>query len=241
MRLELEEYVGDRPLAVKWYITRQIMFSFEIDTKDAEKVLPEDVVPIELRPGISLLHVSALSYAGGNFGSDSPPFSEVVAVISVPPDLSWEMPIPRFSFFPINIYSDSQDFVDGEAEGIQTPTSLVKSLNVSFHPDGMGVSISDDRGKIAEFTNTAGEEDRPYRDYDIWGQHYNVTRGPLFGGPWHWQGHGFEHQKKGQWGKLYDHPIFKGINVSRVRTCFRQMISTVGRDCFERFYQVKPQ
>jgi len=239
--IDLEKHVGDRPLVVKWHITRQIMFSFEVELKEAERVLPEDLAPVELRPGIALLNVSALSYAAGNFGPGSPAFSETVAMISVQPDLSWEMPAPRFSFFPINVYSDSQDFVDGEAAGVATPTVLVKSLDVSFHPSGFGVTIADDRGKVAELRNTAAEQEMIYKDYNFWGQHFNVTRGPLHGGPWHWQGHGFEHQKKGTWGQLFPHPIFKGLDVSRIRSCFLQMFSTPGRDCYERFYLVKPQ
>ncbi|MCP4688122.1 MAG: hypothetical protein GY859_08735 [Desulfobacterales bacterium] len=237
--IDLDKGVGDRPLVVKWDITHQAMLSFEIDTDAVEAVLPEGLVARELRPGASLLQISMLRYAPGNFGPDSPVFLEVVVILSIAPDLSWDMPTPRFSFYPLTVYSDSKEFVDSEADRVGTPTVLVESLEVHFRNGCLQVEASDKHGPIAWLRNTHPEP--KFKHKGFWGQQINDTKGPLNGSPWHWEGEIFEHQRRGEWGKLHPHPIFKDLDISSVRTCYRQMFAkAAGSHCYERFYQVRP-
>lgn len=225
-------------MVVRWEITHHMMMVFEIDTDAVEEVLPEELDPVEVVPGISLLNVATLNYAPGNFGSGSAPFSEIVAVIATHPDLTLRMPVPRFTFYDLSIFSDSIDFVEGERRTISTPTELSPGLQVEFRHDGLEAKVSDASGPICLFRNSSPEPPT-YRPTYIWGQHYNDTRGFLVVGPWQWEGEMWEHQKQGTWGELYPHPFFKGLDISAVRRCYMQLFARPNALAIERFYEIK--
>jgi hypothetical protein len=56
---------------------------------------------------------------------------------------------------------------------------------------------------------------------------------------WEWDGIKFEHMQRGDAGKFFPHPFFKGMDLSRIRGCYRQMIPKPGSSATERFYKVR--
>jgi hypothetical protein len=73
----------------------------------------------------------------------------------------------------------------------------------------------------------------------MWGQHYTNTRG-LQHGLWEWDGRLLEHMRPAHGWKLFEHSFWAGIDVSRVRRCYRQMMLEPGTMAHERFYAMRP-
>lgn len=224
-----------RPLLLSWRINRHLFYTFEIDTEEAERVVPDPLQVVELRPSIALLSVGVLRYEPGHFEPDSPGFLEVVGAIHVSPDLSTDMPVPTMTFSTFEVLSDSPDFVAGEGDTLYTPTRLT-SLDVRFTEDLLGVEASDDDGPILSMPS-AHPEPR-WVDKEMWGQHFTNTKG-LQHGIWEWNGRVFEHQRRLPGWKLHPHPFWLGIDLDRVRGLYRTMLHEPGTVCRERFYAMR--
>lgn len=226
---------GD-PLVIEWHIQKHIMFTWEIDLEALEPLVPPELTAVEVRPGVALFSVAALHYKPGQFRPDSPPFFELVSIAHVHADLSVKMPMSRFAMHAISVYSDSPDFIEQEGEKLFTPTTLDPSLKFTFTEASDGVDAADDDGPIVSFKST---HPNPVFTHDeMWGQHYNDTHGLHFG-IWEWDGVKFEHMQRGNAGRFHAHPFFKGMDLSRIRGCYRQMIPQPGSSACERFYKVR--
>lgn len=226
--------VGDDELVIEWHIKKHVMFTWEIDVEALDKLVPEELTPIEIRPGVGLFSVAAVLYEADEFYPGSPEFNELVSVAHVQSNLAIAMPLPKFSMHAISVYSDSPDFIRQEAEKLFTPTHLDPSLEFTWPEKTDGVAARDKDGPIVSFTSTHPE---PVFTHDeMWGQHYNDTQG-LHWGIWEWDGMKCEHQMKGNAGHFYPHPFFKGMDLERIRGCYRQMIPQPGSKAVERFYR----
>jgi hypothetical protein len=224
-----------RPLLVHWRINRHLFFTFEIDTDEAERVVPEPLHVVELRPGIALLSVGILRYEPDHFRPGSPPFLELVGAIHVAPDLSSVMPVPTMTFSTFRVLSDSEDFVEAEGTTLFTPTQL-SQLDASFGDDRLGADISNEHGPILSVPS--GHPQPSWVSKEMWGQHFTNTKG-LQHGIWQWDGRLFEHQRRIPGWKLFPHPFWSGLDVGRVRGLYRAMVQEPGTVCNERFYGMK--
>ncbi|MFT3699915.1 MAG: hypothetical protein QM831_42620 [Kofleriaceae bacterium] len=229
--------VGDDPLVIEWHVQRHIMFTFEIDMAAIEKMVPPELEAIEVRPGIGLYSVATLLYQPNQFYANSPPFLELVSVIHVQSDLSVKMPLSRFAMHAISVYSDSPDFIKQEAEKLFTPTTLDPSLEFTWTENWDGVTARDKDGPIITMQNTHPNPE--YKPDELWGQHYNDTHGLHFG-VWEWDGVKCEHmQRGGNAATFHEHPFYKGMDISRIRGTYRQMIPKPGSTATERFYRTR--
>lgn len=229
--------IGNSPLVIHWRLTRHLFFTWEVDTEALQPLLHPGLDLVELRPGISLMSTGVLEYEAGHFGPASPRFYELVTALHVQPDLSVDMPVPRFSIQATTVYSDSPEFVEQEGRVLYTPTELVPSLTVAYTPDGLGVDVADERGPILRLRNTSDTTD--FTAADFCGQHFTDRAGVQLG-KWQWDGVRFEHMKRGDAGRIHPHPHFRGLDPKRVRGCYRQMMAKPGVTCAERFYAMAP-
>jgi hypothetical protein len=225
-----------RPQILHWKINRHLFYSFEIDTDVAERTLPDRLQIVELRPGVALMSVGVLRYEPALFGPDAPGFFELVGAVHVSPDLSFRMPLPSMTFAAFQVLSDSKAFVDQEEHTLYTPAHLVPSLQMDFTPDQLGATVYDDEGPILEMPS-AHPEPR-WVEKEMWGQHYTNTKG-LHSGIWQWDGRMFEHQKPIRGWKLHPHSFWQGIDVSKVRACYRTMVQEPDTICHERFFAMR--
>lgn len=228
--------VAGDPLVIEWHIQRHVMFTWEIDLDALEPFVPPELTAVEVRPGVALFSVATLLYEPDQFRPGSPPFLELVSVAHVHADLSVKMPMSRFAMHAISVWSDSPDFIQQEGEKLFTPTHLDPSLRFEFTESWDGVDASDADGPIISFRST--HPSPAYAPDEMWGQHYNDTHGLHFG-VWEWDGIKFEHMRGGDAGRFHPHPFFKGMDVSRIRRCYRQMIPQPGSKAVERFYRVR--
>ncbi len=228
--------VGDAPLVIEWHLQKHLMFSWEIDLEELDKFVPAELTAIEVRPGVGLFSVATLLYHPNQFRPGSPPFLELVSVAHVQADLSVKMPMSRFAMHAISVYSDSPDFIEQEGQKLFTPTTLDPSLRMTWTETADGVDASDDDGPIISFRST--NPNPVYTHDEMWGQHYNDTHGLHFG-VWEWDGEKCEHMQRGNAGTFHPHPFFKGMDLGRIRGCYRQMIPKPNTNAVERFYRVK--
>ncbi|MFT3691606.1 MAG: hypothetical protein QM831_00590 [Kofleriaceae bacterium] len=221
--VETATSLGNINLTLIWRVKKQVMYLYEVDADAVAHFVPPSLEMIEVRPGRALFAVEALHYHTGHFGKpDSPEFYEAVFTIAVQPDLSVPMPVPRFCMHAVAVISDSEDFCAQEHRLLHTPTELVPGLTMEFTADGASCIMKDGDQLIIDMKNTAGGVQ--FEPKKLYGQYYTNTKG-LQHGLWTWQGQMFEHQKVGDYGVIGDHPFWKGLDLRRVRGCYRQMVA----------------
>lgn len=227
---------GGRPLRIDWRINRHLFYTFEIDSDAAERILPESLQMVELRPGVALMSVGILRYEPGHFGPASPVFYELVGAVHVSPDMATDMPVPTMTFSSFCVLSDSGDFVAQEGYTLYTPARHAP-LRLDLTADELGVAVSDGDGPILSMPSAHPPPRWVHKE--MWGQHFTNTKG-LQHGIWEWDGRLFEHQRRLPGWKLFPHPFWSGLDVSRVRSLYRTMVLEPGTVCHERFYAMRP-
>ncbi|MDB4960396.1 MAG: hypothetical protein JWP01_395 [Myxococcales bacterium] len=229
------DHVGKAKLTLSWRVRKQVMFLYEIDSDAIAAHVPPSLEAMEVRPGVSLIAIECLHYYSDHFREGYREFLEMVLTVAVQPDLSIDMPVPRFCMHAISVISDSPEFVEQEGHLLYTPTELVPGLRMEFSEDGGGVDIYDGTTPMVMCRNT--HPNPPYDHKVLWGQYYTNTNG-LQQGIWRWEGQMFEHMKAGDWGSFHPHPVFKGIDLSRIRGCYRQMMAKPETVTDVRFYHL---
>lgn len=230
------EQCDGRALVAYWEINRHFFHTFEIGTDEAEAVIPDHLNIVEVRPGVALLSIGVLRYTTGHFGrADYPEFDEVVTAVHVSPDLSVDMPVPNMSFYSLFVYSNSPEFVEQDKRTIQTPAVYIPSLKVNYIDD-FTVEMEDENGPIASLVNH--HADLRFEQTELWGQHFTDAKA-LSQGIWEWDGRRSENMRVNKDWVLHDHPVFKGLKVSKIRKCYNQMLLEPGTLCRERFYDMK--
>lgn len=225
-----------RPLILHWEIDRHLFYVFEVDTEEAERVLPEPLQVVEVRPGAALLSVALVRYRPGQFGPGSPRFFELVAAVHVAPDLGTRMPLPVMTLSSFAVLSDSQEFVAQEEHTLFAPARLVP-LTVTYTPDELGLSLGDADGPILSVPS-AHPRPRWVRK-EMWGQHFTDTKG-LHQGIWQWDGCLYEHQRPLPGWTLHPHPFWAGLDPGRVRGLYRTMVQEPGTVAHTRFWKMRP-
>ena len=231
------EQLGSIPLTLLWRVKKQVMYLYEIDADAVASLVPPRLDLVEVRPGIALLAIEALHYHTDHFRPGYPEFLEAVLTCAVQPDLSRKMPVPRFCMHAISVISESPEFCEQEGRLLFTPTELVPGLRMTFSEDGASCDMFDGDQPIAHCRNTSRAV--RYQRKTLYGQYYTNTNG-LQHGLWRWDGEVHEHQTAGDFGKLSPHPFFKGIDLSRIRGCYRQMMAKPDLQTDVRFYHVGP-
>ncbi len=225
-----------RPLIIEWRIDRHLFYTFEIDTEEAERIVPDSLQIVELRPGVALMSVGVLRYLPGHFRPGSPVFFELVGAVHVSPDMAIDMPTPTMTFSSFAVLSDSEDFVAQEDHTLYTPARHV-ALKVELSTDELGVTVSDADGPVLSVPSAHPSPHWVHKE--MWGQHFTNTKG-LQHGTWEWDGRLFEHQRRIPGWKLFPHPFWAALDVSRVRGLYRTMLLEPGTVCYERFYRMRP-
>jgi hypothetical protein len=234
------ERVGDAALTAQWSVKRQTLFFYEIDTEALTPLIAAPLETSEVRPGISLLAVECLHYRSGHFRRESPEAFEMVVAAVVHPDLSVDMPVPRFALQILSVVTDSKDFVENERRLLSSPIVHVPNLRMEFSNDGTSVDVFDGDEVVVSCHNTdVGATPPVFETKVLWGLTYSTTEG-LQRGIFRWQGDVNEHMKPGDYGEFHPHAAFAGIDTRRIRGCYRQMTAREDGATDIRYYHLGP-
>lgn len=235
-------YVEDMELFISWRHRHMMAFVYEVDTSAVEPLLPPGIHPVEARPGVSMLFVSMNDYMPtGNFidGVELPAFQEVTRCVVVQPDLSIKMPIPRFTFFVLQIGSNHQGFIQQEKDWLHLPTTYSPSLRTETNATGTEIWVRDDDGPIQHLRNT--HPTPVFRNESFFGQYYTAEQGRLYFGVWSWRAIACIHQRQGDAGGIFAHPFLTGVqpklSPDALLGPYQQVITRLGHPSEQRFYR----
>jgi hypothetical protein len=235
--------VDGMKLIIDWDLNHQMAFVFEIPTEEVRKIIPKStgLNPYEVRPGVATMFLGYNDYNPGNeiYGEKQPAFKEITRVFMVQPNLSVNMPIPRFTFYMHRIASNNLPFVKQEADKLHLPTFYSPNMEVITNEDHTSAVARDEQGILQEWKNT--NPNVKYYDDSFFGQYYVVENNKLYFGVFYWAGKVFTHQKHGDGGGIYEHPYLtemeKRMPASSVGAPYLQMITTYGQPLVQRFYE----
>lgn len=213
--------LAEQPLTTCWRVRHQTLFLYEVDLDELSRHVPANLSVQEIRPGVGLFAVETLLYPPGHFGETTDSFELVLAIL-VEPDLRIAMPIPRFSLFVTSVISSSAAFVEHERVLLRTAMEHAPNLHMEFSDHGASVIVRDGDRPIVSCINTAGKPSS-YTPRTQWGLIYTNKDNALHQGAFRWVGEEFEHQKAGAQISFHDHPVFRGLDLERIRRCYRQM------------------
>lgn len=228
--------IAGRKCVSRWNLSTIFHNLFEIPTAAIAPLLPKGVEPLEVRPGVSLYDIGDVLWNSGNLDGSWPAFHELTAMIVVQPDLSIDMPMPKFAFYVPKIIANWSGFVENERRVLHLPTEYTP-LEVGKGEGLIDLRATDGKDLIFEFRNTNPQLAFP-RDA-FFGQYYSVEDGKLWFGIWRFEGFLCEHQKKGHPGRLANHKLFYGeLNVADYCTeSYMQLITSPDEDCIETFWE----
>lgn len=237
----LVEKIEDMPLIIDWDLRHQMAFVYELPTASVVKSLPPGILPVEARPGVSLMFLGYNDYNPGNLidGITQPAFVEITRFFIVQPDLSIDMPMPRFTFFVDRIASDNSAFIQQEMDVLHLPTYFSPSLTVETNDGRTNAFAKDEFGSIQSLINT--HPSPVYRDDSFFGQYYTLQGDELWFGVFYWSGKACIHQRPGDAGGIHDHRFLtespSQIAPTVIGDPYLQIITTFDQPLTQRFYQ----
>jgi len=98
--------------------------------------------------------VAYVQHCPGNLHGRLPGFTETTFMVAVQPDLTIEMPTPRFAFFVLNIGADSALFTSNESQTLKLPVTTFEGLKVAVDRDERGVHLADAQGPLMRLRST---------------------------------------------------------------------------------------
>lgn len=223
---------------IRWHFDFQMSFLFEIDVAAIDRRLPSGCYPLEVRPGVGLMLIGAQRAPAGNLGQ-LPPFMELDWTIAVQPDLSRDMPTPRFAFAQGAMVSECADFAEHAFQVDKLISAHLPSLRGTFDDEAMSVAFVDDSGPILSMSSTHTMAP-VFHERTYWGQQTTRLADGTWSQAWSWTGAVFEHQQGygRRVAEVHQHPIFDGIDVRGIgERCYMQMIARPGAAIEMVFYE----
>lgn len=190
------------------YACQQMAFLYEIPTINIRHILPSYIQPLEVRPGISLLFMGFNKFYAGNiiWGEETPDFYEFTRGIAVQPSLELELPLPRFTVFVYFVGSNYKRFVQHDGEVLFMPTFYSSTQTAKYDEQKTSVRVLDKYGPIKELRNT--NPNTKYEQDTFYVQYYTQKDNKIYCGIAYEKTLSCLHQKKGDGGRIYDHPCF---------------------------------
>jgi hypothetical protein len=233
----IPDKVEEMELIIDWDLNHQMGFVYETATENVSPLLPEGIFAYEARPGIALIFLGYNDYNPGNiiYGEAQNQFFEITRFVLVQPDLSIDMPMPRFAFFVLQIGSNNAAFIRQEIEKLHLPSFYSPSLIVETDEPKFNAWAKDNTGDIQHYLNT---HPAPYFRPDFfWGQYFTVKNNNLYFGVWNWEGVLCLHQRKGNGGGGFNHPFMKDLQADNFGAAYMQLITDKNHNLRQRFYR----
>ena len=222
-----------------WNIDFAFSSSFELPVAQVENVLPSNLIPKEVRPGVGLLSLTLFRFHESNdFFPQA--LHELVVAVHIEPDLALvDMP-PQAALFVLNIVSDDTKFVT-DSYGIDCfPTVLG---DFSFDVDREAKSVVCYDGDNVVFSLNILSDPQTFTPSQEYYQSFCLADGALHMASALFELSKAEWQNKSQSaGTLYAHPIFSTLDISTIDThnCYVQKISAPHEKGLEIYFTGHP-
>jgi hypothetical protein len=219
-----------------WCYDAALGFAVEVATESVKKVLPKGLYPFEVRPGISLLMINVLSFTTGNHRFDKA-FREVTFSVNVIPDLYLAGKLPKFAVYVLNIGVTDLDFSADPYNTDKLPFYSTQ-IQVDIDSEAHAVRCWDERGPIFELHNISKEShfDRKEDFFQV----FASSEGDLYHGAMTLEAEAYEHQKSGVAGRVFDHPILRGLEMkSEAAENFMQLFTQDGTLGIQHYYRLQ--
>ncbi|MFB0517602.1 MAG: hypothetical protein ACETWG_13520 [Candidatus Neomarinimicrobiota bacterium] len=215
-----------------WQLNFALSTIYEIETEAIEHLVPKRLTPIEVAPGISLLHLAAFNFPEGGLGY-LPEFQELVLSLIVTPDLS--RGVPQSAMYVLSLGSTCQEHLDHCVNYYKLPV-YGQFTKVSLQQDPHSVKYEDGNGPIISMKNI-----HPNPVYTKDGRYYQAfvkEAGEIYVADVEMKGSLFEHQSTGDAGQMWSHPFFRDIDLETTEpTVYMQTInkpSSIGQQLYPR-------
>lgn len=138
----------------KSYFSTGVAALFEMATSDAERILPDHLQPIEVRPQRSILNVTAFHFRESEVG----PYAELLLAVVVPPVVGSWARHPKAGFYPFLTATSSKESRTLLEERLRIPT-YPENIDAQFieRADQVRVRISAEGLPIVDFSVTQHE------------------------------------------------------------------------------------
>ena len=223
---------------INWQFERTVEFGFEIDLSELKKILPAKITPLEVRPGVGIIGIGITKFPDGNLGCLSA-FDEVLLNVYVSQNLRKTSPdgtnkIPWISCYMLSVAGNSDGFLKHTYLVDKMPIYICKNLTVEnsrVENGDYNFAVYEDEETILDLKWTDSNfTPKQFEKRDAFIQIFLGFQGKLYYESLLTSGSLFTHQKDGNAGKLYSHPFFRGLDLSKVSSyCNFQFISLHSR------------
>jgi len=224
-----EHVVGDN--LIIWEFDFAMTTFYEVDTDLITPLLPKQISPMEIVPGVSLLNITAFNFPEGGLGH-LPTFQELISSIVVTPDLS--RGVPKFAMYVFSLGSTCQEHLDHSANYYKLPSYEKLEFGKINRVDNV-IEFGDKDGSILTMKN-CGNNIGDFLGHERYFQAFTLQDDKLFIADLYLKAELFEHQDQGDAGIINNHPFLKGLELfEEERVPYLQMLlepSTRGKQFY---------
>ena len=224
-----EHFAADN--LIIWEFDFAMTTFFEVDTDLIAPLLPKQISPMEIVPGVSLLNITAFNFPEGGLGH-LPNFQELIASIVVAPDLS--RGVPKFAMYVFSLGSTCQEHLDHSADYYKLPSYEKLEFGKINRVDNV-IEFGDKDGSILTMKN-CGDNIGDFLGHERYFQAFTLQDDTLFIADLYLKAELFEHQDQGDAGIINNHPFLKGLELfEEERVPYLQMLlepSTRGKQFY---------
>lgn len=220
-----------------WNIDFGASWFLEFPKHELKKLLPSKLEVYESRPQIGLVCVTVFTFKEGH-PHCKPATSELTLSVQVIPDHTLMKQPPRYALYVFRGAADTKEFLSHEYNTDKLPFEANPFLfeidrnnsRVQIR-DTLSQPVLDLRGP-----STAGTFLMQENHY----QYFNSKNGDLYAGSVKMENNLSIHQELNEdFGQLFSHPIFQGLDVSTMEDCFLHMVTKNGDAGVQHFYPAK--
>ena len=216
-----------------WEFDYAMTTFYEVDTDKITSLLPRQLSPMEIVPGVSLLNITAFNFPEGGLGH-LPNFQELIAAIVVAPDLS--RGVPKFAMYVFSLGSTNQEHLDHSADYYKLPSyDKLEYGKISYEKNE--ADFGDNDGSILAMNNccdTIGD----YLDHERYFQAFVSKGSDVYIADLYLQAALFEHQDHGEVGTINNHPFLKGLELfDEEKVPYLQMVLEPGTKGKQFYYK----
>ena len=228
----MKEHIPGDNLII-WEFDYAMTTFYEVDTDQISSLLPKELSPMEIVPGVSLLNITAFNFPEGGLGH-LPGFQELIAAIVVAPDLS--RGVPKFAMYIFSLGSTSQEHLDHSADYYKLP-SYNKLEYGKINRDNNELEFGDKDSSILTMKNCCNNIG-DYLGHERYFQAFVSKDDEIYLADLYLQAALFEHQEQGEVGVINNHPFLKGLELfDEERVPYLQMILQPGTKGKQFYYK----